>query len=208
MPEQTTREHLLHVARDLFTTKGFPNASVSDICRQAGVSPPTLYYHFGDKDGLFEAVVEETLSLDAFCDQLRQAVAGSPDAWARLRAYVRTYLAHFPSELLNPGLHLQDTTRVEGTSLRRLQAGLSDIYQLTGDLLQAGIEAGEFRPIDVDTAASCLMGTVDSFVRARVYLGVEYDPDQVTESIVDLYGQGLASTVHQARQGTGSGTCG
>jgi hypothetical protein len=47
--------------------------------------------------------------------------------------------------------------------------------------------------MDVEMAASCLMGTVDSFVRARVYLGAEYDAAQVAESVVELYGRGLAA---------------
>jgi AcrR family transcriptional regulator len=194
MPQQTTRDQILQVARDAFTAKGFANASVSEICREACVSPPTLYYHFGNKEGLFEAVVEEALSLDVFCDLLRQAVAGSADPWARLRAYVCTYLARFPSHLLNPGLHFQDTTQLTDISMRRLQAGLADIYRLTRELLEEGIAAGALREVDVEMAASCLMGTVDSFVRARVYLGAEYDAEQVAASIVELYGRGLAAS--------------
>lgn len=37
------------------------------------------------------------------------------------------------------------------------------------------------------------MGTVDSFVRAQVYLGVEYDSEQVAECIVDLFERGLVA---------------
>jgi AcrR family transcriptional regulator len=198
MAGQTTREQILKVAHDAFTKKGFASASVSAICTEAGVSPPTLYYHFGNKHGLFEAVVEEALSLDGFRDRLHEAISASPDVWEKLRAYIHTYLTRFPDDLLNPGLHLRDSTRLSGASLRKLQGGISEIYELTRDLLRAGIAAGELREVDVDTAASCLMGTVDSFVRAQVYLGVEYDPDQVAESIVELYDRGLASTRHQA----------
>jgi AcrR family transcriptional regulator len=194
MPEQTTREQILQVAHDAFTRKGFASASVSEICTEAGISPPTLYYHFGSKDGLFEAVVEEALSLDAFRDVLREAVASGPDVWANLGAWVRTYLACFPTHLLNPGLHLQNSTQLNDTSLRRLQMGLSDIYQLIKDLLQEGIEAGELREVDVDMAASCLMGTVDSFVRARVFLGAEYDAGEVAQGILELYKRGLAAS--------------
>lgn len=191
MPEQKTRDHILQVARQLFTTKGFANASVSELCRQAGVSPPTLYYHFGDKSGLFEAVVEETLSLDDFHDLLREEVAASSDPWAKLRAYVYTYLRCFPEHLLNPGLHLQNSTQLNGASLRQLGSGIEAIYQLAREILQAGIEAGEFREVDVDTAAACLMGTVDSFVRARVYLEAEYDVQEITDCTVDLFTHGL-----------------
>jgi AcrR family transcriptional regulator len=150
-----------------------------------------LYYHFGSKEGLFEAVVEDTLNLEGFCVLLREEVSASSDPWAKLRAYVDTYLTHFPTHLLNPGLHLDKSTQLHQASLRQLSSGLEAIYQLAREILQAGIAAGQFREVDVDTTAACLMGTVDSFVRARVYLGAEYDLEEVAECIVDLFKRGL-----------------
>lgn len=191
MEEHTTRDTILRAARKLFTSKGFANTTVREICREAGVTAPVLYYHFGSKEGLFEAVVKATLTLDSFHALLRQEVAACSDPWAKLRAYVDTYLAHFPTYLLNPGLHLDKSTRLHGASLRQLSSGLEAIYQLAREILQAGIAAGQFREVDVDTIAACLMGTVDSFVRARVYLGAEYDSEKVTDCIVDLFTRGL-----------------
>jgi AcrR family transcriptional regulator len=138
--------------------------------------------------------VEAALSLDEFHDLLREAVGAPGDVWGKLRAYVRTYLTRFPTRLLNPGLHLQHSTQLNGTSLRRLQAGLSDIYQLTQGLLREGIAAGEFRAVDVDMVASCLMGMVDSFVRARVYLGIDCDMEHVEGCVVDLLLYGLSNS--------------
>jgi len=191
MSNETTRDVLLRKARKLFTTKGFANTSVREICQEAGVTAPVIYHHFGSKEKLFEAVVEETLSLDSFCAVLRDEVAACADPWAKLEAYVRAYLTHYPTDLLNPGLHLNNSTQLHGASLRLLSSGIEDIYQLAKEVLQAGIATGEFREVNVDTVAACLMGTIDSFVRARVYLGVEYDLEEVTECIMDLFTRGL-----------------
>jgi hypothetical protein len=108
-----------------------------------------------------------------------------------LRAYVSTYLTHYPTDLLNPGLHLNNSTQLNGASLHQLSSGIETIYQLAREILQAGIAVGQFRDVDVDTMASCLMGTVDSFVRAQVYLGAEYDLQEVSDCIVDLFADGL-----------------
>ena len=193
MQKLTARDAILRAARNLFTSKGFASTTVREICREAGVTAPVLYYHFGSKEGLFEAVVEDTLSLDDFHALLQEEVRGRADTWAKLRAYVGTYLAHFPIQVLNPGLHLNNSTQLHGASLRQLRSGIEAIYQLTREILQAGIAAGQFREVDVDTVAACLMGTVDSFVRAQVYLGAEYDSEQVAECIVDLFKRGLVA---------------
>jgi AcrR family transcriptional regulator len=194
MEECTARDAILRAARDLFTSKGFANTTVREICREAGVTAPVLYYHFGSKEGLFEAVVEDTLTLDGFHALLREEVAACFDPWAKLRAYVGTYLTHFPTHLLNPGLHLENSTQLHEASLRQLSSGIEAIYQLAREILQEGIAAGQFREVNVDTMAACLMGTVDSFVRARVYLGAEYDLEEVAECIVDLFKRGLVAT--------------
>lgn len=193
MEERTARNAILQAARNLFTSRGFASTTVREICREAGVTAPVLYYHFGSKEGLFEAVVKATLTLDGFHAQLREEVTACSDPWAKLRAYVGTYLTHYPTDLLNPGLHLDNSTQLHGASLRQLSSGIEAIYQLAREILQAGIAAGQFREVDVDTMAACLMGTIDSFVRAQVYLGVEYDSEQVTECIVDLFKRGLVA---------------
>jgi len=56
MEERTARDAILRAARNLFTTKGFASTTVREICQEAGVTAPVLYYHFGNKEGLFDAV--------------------------------------------------------------------------------------------------------------------------------------------------------
>lgn len=36
--------------------------TIQRICREAGVTPPTIYYHFGSKDGLVAAAIERMLA--------------------------------------------------------------------------------------------------------------------------------------------------
>jgi hypothetical protein len=113
------------------------------------------------------------------------------DPWDGLQAYVHTYLACFPDDLLNPGLHLQGSTQVNTASLRRIGSGMADIHQVTKELLEAGIASGQFRALDIDTVADCVIGLIDSFVRARVYLGAAYDVGQIERCVVDLLSHGV-----------------
>lgn len=193
MSKQTGRDAVLQVARDLFTSKGFASTTVRQVCQAAGVTAPVLYYHFGSKEGLFEAVVKDALSLDAFCDILREEVAGSTDPWTKLQGYVRAYLIHYPVDAFNPGLHQTNSTQVCEASLRQLSSGIHTMYQVTRNVLQFGVDAGAFREIDVDTMAVCLMGTMNSFVEAKVYLGIEYDLERVVACIMDLFTHGLVA---------------
>ena len=49
--------HILKVAARLFAERGYDATSVREIVAAAGVTKPTLYYHFGSKQGLAEALI-------------------------------------------------------------------------------------------------------------------------------------------------------
>lgn len=81
-----TRERILEAAAPLFAAEGFAGASTRAIAQAAGVNVATLAYHFGDKAGLYDALVDRV-----YTRVLEVDVSGGdePDPRARLRALVR-----------------------------------------------------------------------------------------------------------------------
>ncbi|NNL64846.1 MAG: TetR/AcrR family transcriptional regulator, partial [Myxococcales bacterium] len=55
-----------------FATQGFAGTGIDAVCRQAGVAKTALYWHFGSKEGLIAAVVEE--AGNQFIEQLQKRV--------------------------------------------------------------------------------------------------------------------------------------
>ena len=59
LSKENSRSRILESALKIFSSKGFEGASVSDIVQDAGVTKPTLYYFFTNKEGLYKAVWQE-----------------------------------------------------------------------------------------------------------------------------------------------------
>lgn len=55
---ERTKERIFQAATKIFAKKGFDGARVDGIAAEAGVNKQLLYHHFGNKDGLFTAVLE------------------------------------------------------------------------------------------------------------------------------------------------------
>jgi AcrR family transcriptional regulator len=77
-PMIQTREAVLAAAADLFLRHGYRKASMDEIARGAGLSKPTLYAHFKDKEALFAAV----------CADLGQRMLASAEAAAAAGTFV------------------------------------------------------------------------------------------------------------------------
>lgn len=58
-----TRQRLLEVAGGVFAELGFRGATVRDICQRASTNVASIHYHFGDKEGLYRALL--TSAIDA-----------------------------------------------------------------------------------------------------------------------------------------------
>ena len=54
---QDAREKLLVAGTELFAKKGFAGVSIRELAIAAGVNSALISYHFGGKEGLYEAVI-------------------------------------------------------------------------------------------------------------------------------------------------------
>lgn len=59
--EASGKDKLLGAAAELFSQSGYEETGVATILQLAGVKAPTLYYHFGDKEGLYLAWLQGAL---------------------------------------------------------------------------------------------------------------------------------------------------
>lgn len=57
-PECSVRDRLLLTAANVFSSKGYASASVSEIVAAAGVTKPILYYYFRNKEGIYLEILK------------------------------------------------------------------------------------------------------------------------------------------------------
>jgi AcrR family transcriptional regulator len=69
--DEAARDRLLRAALSLFDRKGYTTTTVREIVEAAGVTKPVLYYYFGNKEGIFLALMREAFS--AFSEMLSAA---------------------------------------------------------------------------------------------------------------------------------------
>lgn len=91
-----TRQRLLEIAVRRFAADGYRRTSVSDIARDADLTPAAVYAYFAGKEALFQAAVDADAS--ALIADAGSAVDGLPlrDGVARIMAVLGDRMAEHP----------------------------------------------------------------------------------------------------------------
>jgi TetR/AcrR family transcriptional regulator len=79
---ESAKEAIHNAAAELFAEKGFAATSTREICQRAGVTKPVLYYHFGNKEQLYEELVLDTFN--EYQKELRRATHHGPTSREKL----------------------------------------------------------------------------------------------------------------------------
>ncbi|MBH3056346.1 TetR/AcrR family transcriptional regulator [Serratia marcescens] len=127
---EETRRKLVAAARQQFGGVGYAETVMDELTAQAGMTRGALYHHFGDKKGLFLAVVQE---IDAEMDaRLADITANTPDDWEAFAGRCCGYLIMM-TEPQSQRILLRDSPSVLGADY--LQASkLGCITWMTGAL--------------------------------------------------------------------------
>jgi AcrR family transcriptional regulator len=91
---QDARHRLIEVALLAFAEKGFDGVGIREIAQKAETNPAMIAYHFGNKDGLYEAVLRWVIS-DFFqwIQNMQSAPApNEPDAYNSALSVLRSHI--------------------------------------------------------------------------------------------------------------------
>ena len=86
---QKTRQHLLDAALEVFWRDGVTRASLQAIAQEAGVTRGALYWHFKNKEDLFETLFEQQYA-DLFAAFNDQTLRDNQDVWTHLQHNLTT----------------------------------------------------------------------------------------------------------------------
>lgn len=86
-PPRRTRERILETALRLYNMSGEPNVTTTVIADTLGISPGNLYYHFRNKDGITDGIVEQfTREIEPLLQAQLERAHDVVHAWRSLHA--------------------------------------------------------------------------------------------------------------------------
>lgn len=144
------RTRILREATRRFASQGYSAVSIQEIAERAGVTRPTLVYHFGSKEGLRDAVLTEVLA--HWQAELPRLMAAATKGGPRLDALLGALFAFFREEPSLARLVLREMLDRPEEMGERLRTQLQPWTALLLEAMRMGRAAGLLRA-DADPEA-------------------------------------------------------
>jgi len=189
-PRGLKRNRILRAAIEVFASKGYFHARMTDVAKAASVADGTLYLYFEGKEHLLMSIFDDVLS--RFIDRLQEEIASIDDPVDKLRIVLRLHL-----ETLGRDPALAHVLQVEARHSRRFMSlftrgRLGEYLSILRGIIEEGQELGSFRrDVSSGLATTLVFGAADELVTS--WLLAEQSGDLVRRlgPLIKLLSEGL-----------------
>jgi AcrR family transcriptional regulator len=158
------RDQILEAAIQAFSEKGLHEARMEDIATRAGLSKPALYLYFRNKDAIIGSL------LRFFFAREMRGIRKLQDAPDSARSRIESMGEQFARSIEHMQVAMPLLLEFYGVAAREpavrkfLTEAYQDIHDILKDLLEQGVAAGEFRPMDASNVAFTLIALYEGVV--------------------------------------------
>jgi AcrR family transcriptional regulator len=194
--QSARRAQIVAAAIDVIGEIGWAQTSIRKIADRVGIAMSAVLYHFGTRDNLVDAIVEEMYR--TALSVIAPAVDAQSTATSKLTAYIRASIAYFDthrSQLaalaqLGTGYQPSDGRRFDELGLTpELREGLSVLDPIA--ILIGGQKNREFGDFAANSMALALRGAVNAVVE-RILREPDFDAHAYAEDLVAIFCRAVA----------------
>ena len=181
---------ILRAAIDVFASKGYFEARMTDVAKNAEVADGTLYLYFEGKEHLLLSIFDDVLS--RFIGRLEEEIADLDDPLEKLRVMVRLHL-----ETLGRDRALAHVLQIETRHSRRFmhlftRGKLGEYLNLVRSIIEEGQELGAFRrDISPGLATNVVFGAVDELVMSWILTDQPGDLLRGVDPLLEILTRGM-----------------
>lgn len=181
MTAEQRREQLLDVTKKLVGERGFHGLSVEAVAKRAGISRPVVYGHFGDLQGLLEAMLErEGASALRQLAEVLPVVEADDAPRQALRPALRGYLEAVRADPVTWRLVLMPPEGAPDLLRDRINEGRDAVIAALAAYVERGGAPGRESP-DPELTARMLSAVADESARLLLTDPDRYPVQRLTE---------------------------
>ena len=160
------REEILSAAEKVFAAKGFFPTTMSEIAETAEFGTGTLYKYFKSKEDLYFTLIDE--KTDEINRLVKSELLQKTSAIERIKKVLGLQLEFIERNRDFFRIYTSEGSRFEWTVKDELGKGIHEkmvtYIHILAEIMNQGIEGGEFRALNPMDLAHALVGIVNSYI--------------------------------------------
>jgi AcrR family transcriptional regulator len=154
-----TRDEILVAAAQIFSLKGFHATSMQDIAEAVNLQKGSLYHHVASKQEILVEILDQ--ALDLLIERMEQVRAAELPPDLRLRQAMETYLSTLLEHRDLAAVLLLEYRSLEPAFQSRHIPRRDRYERLWRDLIQQGLDDGQFCCVDPSMTSRALLGVMN-----------------------------------------------
>ncbi len=191
MKAQDKHIKIINAATKVFAKKGFFNARISDIAKEAKVADGTIYLYFNNKFDILISVFEEEIS--SMIEQVTNSLVLEPDPKLQLRIFATKHLT-----MMKKNKNLAEVIQIELRQSTKLikdyrNNKFSEYIDIISTIIKNGQAQNIYRAdIRPGIAKRAFFGALDEISRVwSLSLETDYTVEETINQIMDIFLTGV-----------------
>ncbi|OGW43362.1 MAG: hypothetical protein A2Y66_06050 [Nitrospirae bacterium RBG_13_41_22] len=175
-----SKKRIIKAAMDVFSKRGYAKASIREIAKVAGISVGGVYLYFKNKEELYKSLIDDRMrdmgsKIEIIAGRTESATKALSDF---LKLHLENALKHKEFILL----HIREHGFAFGVAEKK--KFFTKQRELVEQILQKGIQSGEFRKCNAKDMAKIIMGSLRGIILSMALDdGVTITPKMLNEFI-------------------------
>jgi len=186
---EAKNRQIIDVAIDLFAEKGFQQTTMQEIAETAGVGKGTIYRFYESKEDLVSSLVE--FSIKDITEQMVEATALLDNPYEKLRTIIGVEIDYYDKKRNLAKLLVREVLGYRDEFEDRIRQIFSTRTALVEEVIQKGIDNGEFKPVNPTTLAASLEGMIHATVIAWLLFENTFSREEIKNDILTTVFHGV-----------------
>ncbi|RSK43346.1 TetR/AcrR family transcriptional regulator [Hymenobacter perfusus] len=182
------RQLILEEAAKLFRQKGFSGTSMRDLAGEVGIEAASMYNHIKSKDEILELICFRVSS--TYISQLAEIESTEASFVEKITALIRLHIRLMIEDGAAVSVGNHDWKYLREPALTEFKQARKQYEKGFAALIEQGIAAGEFQPVNVSVALFTILSAV-RWVELWYRPGRELSAEELEDNIVTMLLSGL-----------------
>ena len=191
------KEKILAAAEELFARKGFAGTTTRELALAAGINEALLFRHFGNKEELYMAVLEQRCKIGEGRKRMERRIEEGQDDFELFAGIAQDILERHRQNPELMRLFLFSALESHSLSDRLFSTYTSHFYEVLAKHIERRKQDGIFRDVDSMLAARGFIGMVFyHHMVQNIFGGRHYqtfEPRRVAETLAEIWLRGMVT---------------